>query len=140
MGGKYFVLIAPAGPCVGDAILNVCRRHWAGHETCFQDVQDEAVHSSSDPWVWTRGTSLLEFFVYQDRRAVEAWADGPDKNNRNTMLHFLIGKPLPDRPDTLEIGVVCDRLDAPMKRFLSTLQDAFNDLQTLARSQHREAA
>jgi hypothetical protein len=139
VGGMEVVLPAPAQECIGDIILRACRRHWPGETCYFQDVTDEEnVYSLNEPWVWLRGTTSKEFFVYRNRAAVEAWADGPTAANVNSMLHFIIGAGNgPDR-DTVETTVVFDRLTKDVRFFLDDLQSTF--LSTAAGMQGRGPA
>lgn len=127
VGGIEISLHAPAGKDLGDMIVRVCRRHWAGERCYFQDAEDaDNAHPFDDPWVWTIGTSLKEFFVYQNEAAWRAWDDeGAISTNANTMFHFLIGTPDASHPDMVEICLVCDRLTAEVKRLSSELQKVF---------------
>lgn len=131
MFGFDVLLLAPARECLGDVILHACRQHWPGHDCVFQDVDEVETHAFSKPWVWTAGTARQEFFVYRDQAAAASWTeDGAVPENRNTMFHFLIGAPLKDRPDLVEVTVVFDRLTPEVRRFLKGLQAGFQSLGT----------
>ncbi len=126
LGGLDAILIAPTGECVGDLILRVCRRFWPDESSCFQDALDEVnVFRLDDPWVWLKGTSSKEFFVYRDEEAVSAWEDGPTCNNANTMFHFIIGDPLPSDPRFVEVAFAFDKHTPEVGRFIRDLTSCF---------------
>jgi len=123
IGGHDTILYAPAQTFVADVILRTCKRHWVGSECCFQDADDERIHSLTDPWVWISGSASREFFVYRDQIAADDWtAHGAVKKNANSMLHFIIRQ---GRSQMQEITVVCDRLTPDVRRFLADLKDGF---------------
>lgn len=129
VGGIDIVLPAPANPRLGDVIVYACRRHWPRERCYFQDalVEDE-VHPLDDPWVWTVGTTSREFFVYQNRKAVKSWEDGPTPKNVNTMLHFLVGEPLASDPSLVEVSLVCDKITPDIRRLVEDLRTSFSAL------------
>jgi hypothetical protein len=126
LGGVDMILRAPANECLGDVLLRACLRHWSGNQCYFQDAEDEEhVHSLAEPWVWQVGVVSKEFFVYQNKEAVAAWAEGPTRSNRNTMLHFIIGQPLADESSLAEVAVVCDRITPEIRRLVEDLKTSF---------------
>jgi len=129
LGGIDFVLTAPARECLGDVILRACRRHWRFERCFFQDANDEEnVYPIDDAWVWNIGVASREFFVYKNEKAVTAWADGPTRDNVNTMIHFIIGEPLPADPQIVEVAMVCDKRTPEMDRLVTDLRECFGGL------------
>jgi hypothetical protein len=126
IGGIDVLLQAPAGECIADMMLRACRQLWAESEPCFQDGEATEVHSFKDPWVWRVGTSSREFFVYRSRADADSWeAEGAVPTNANTMLHFLIGEPLPDDPRLVEVAVVFDKWTPEVRQLLQDLNTRF---------------
>jgi hypothetical protein len=126
IGGIDVLLRAPAGECLADMMLRACRQLWADSEPCFQDGESAEVRSLNDPWVWRVGTASREFFVYRSRADAASWgAEGAVPANANTMLHFLIGGPVPDDPRLVEVAVVFDKWTPEVRRLIGDLKTRF---------------
>ena len=128
IGGVDVLLLAPAAQSLGDIILRVCRWHWPEGRCIFQEVEEIPWYPLDNGRVWQVGVRSRDFFVYKDEEAVAAWADGPTRSNVNTMLHFIIGDPLPDRPQIVEVALVCDRITPDVRRLGDDLSRRFAEL------------
>jgi len=109
IGGDDELFLAPAGECIADVILRMCRLHWRGSPCIFEDAGSDRTYSLSDPWVWTVGTTSRDFFVYRSQEDADLWEkEGAVPINVNTMFHFVIGDPLPSDPRFVEVGFAFD--------------------------------
>jgi hypothetical protein len=139
IGGIDVLLHAPAGECLADMMLRACRELWGNSEPFFQDGEATEVRSLNDPWVWRVGTTSREFFVYRSRADADSWeAEGAIPGNANTMLHFLIGDPVPEDPRLVEVAVVFDKWTPEIRRLIGDLKTRF--VSTPAQFQMAEAA
>jgi hypothetical protein len=139
IGGIDVLLYAPAGECIADMMLRACRELWADGEPCFQAGDATEIRSLNDPWVWRVGTTSREFFVYRSRADADSWeAKGAVPANANTMLHFLIGDPVPDDSRLVEVAVVFDKWTPEVRRLIQDLETRF--VSTPAQTQAAEAA
>jgi hypothetical protein len=139
IGGIDVLLRARAGECIADMMLRACRELWGDSKPCFQDGESTEVLSLNEPWVWRVGTSSREFFVYRSRADADSWeADGAVSANANTMLHFLIGDPMPEDPRLVEVAVVFDKWTPEIRRLIADLKTRF--VSTPAQVRMAEAA
>jgi len=139
LGGDDEVLLAPAGECVADVILRLCRLHWRGSPCVFEDADSDRSYPLSDPWVWKVGTASREFFVYRSQEDADLWGmEGVVPPNVNTMFHFLIGDPLPSDARFVEVGFAFDKRTTEIRCFIQDLRSCF--LATMTRTLAPEAA
>jgi len=123
IGGIDIILQASPGMPLAELILGRLRSFWPS--AVFQDADAADQYPIGDPSVLIHGGASREFFIYQDRNAAAVWArQGAVCENRNTMLHFLIG------PETMgelqEITVVCDERTKEIDQLIADLQDTFH--------------
>lgn len=139
IGGDDELFLAPAGECLADLILRMCRLHWRDSPCVFEDADSVRTYSLSDPWVWKIGTTSREFFVYRSQKDADLWEkEGAVDANANTMFHFMIGNPLPNDPRFVEVGFAFDKRTAEIRRFIQDLRSCF--LSTMTQTPMPEAA
>lgn len=123
IGGLARRLRAPLGISLGDVILRYCRSIWPN--CLFRDAEEETDRPLSDPWVWNFGTRSHEFFVTRDAEASQSWDhDGPTASNVNTMLHFMLTRPVPNATETF-VTVIFDAQSSEIETLLGDLSKAF---------------
>jgi hypothetical protein len=131
IGGDDELFLSPAGECIADVILRMCRLHWRDSPCIFEDADSDRTYPFSDPWVWKIGTTSQEFFVYRSQEDADLWEkDGTVPINANTMFHFMISEPIPDDPRFVEVSFAFDKRTAEIRRFIQDLRNCFLSMMT----------
>ena len=99
------IIQAPPAAPVADLILGRIRRFWP--EGLFQDAEEDEAHDLHSHRVAIHMGRCREFFVYRDGGSFAAWErDGATPENLETMLYFLIGKPINSEQGSREVTLV----------------------------------
>jgi hypothetical protein len=92
VGGVDVVIEGEGCPGEGLFIVGCLRAHW--EHLVVQDAEADYTVGSHDPAIG----AMREFFVYRNPDAFDSWEhDGATSDNRDAMIHVLIG----DRSTTL---------------------------------------
>src|SRR5262249_23662827 len=110
-----------------DLILRTVRRHWPA--LTFQNANEETATPLPNTDGYLPKPTGREFFIYRDRQAALSWDEhGAIPENRNAMLHVLLGKRGQPDSDMKSLTLVCDELTPDMRSLIDEVKTGIDDL------------
>jgi hypothetical protein len=139
IGGTDVIFWVRDGAEATDVILRTVRRYWPNF--VLENLDDPA------PYVpRCRGElpkpSGPEFFLYRDKQSALSWEDcGATPENRDSMLHVIVGNQAKPGGDLKSLTVVCGALTGQIGQLIEEVRTGIDDLNNLRDcSPEREAA
>ena len=127
IGGSDKVLWVDEDAPVADLVLRVVRQHWPNF--VFQDADADQPLDAASPLL-TPPTGH-EFFLYRTAATAQEWLEfGATDNNKNTLIHVILGNRRKPELRLRSVTLVGDDWTGEMALILSDIQAAFDNTTT----------
>jgi hypothetical protein len=124
IGGFDKVLWVDENAPAADLILRIVRRHWPNF--VFQDAEEDQPLDAAKSSGLTH-LAAREFFLYRDTEAAQEWLHaGATDNNKNTLIHVILGNRRKPELKLRSITLVGDDWTGELAAILADIQTSFD--------------
>jgi hypothetical protein len=123
IGGSDKVLWVDENAPAADLILRVVRQHWPS--LVFQDADEDQPLDAAKSTALAQPTAR-EFFLYSTAEAAQEWLQsGATDNNKNTLIHVIVGNRRKPDLGLRSVTLVGDDWAGKLAAVLADIQAAF---------------
>jgi hypothetical protein len=124
IGGSDKILWVDENAPAGELILRVVRQHWPSF--VFQNADEDQPLDAAQSAGLTQPTGG-EFFLYRTTEAAQDWLhSGATENNKNTMIHVILGNRRKPELGLRSVTLVTDDWTGELAAILADVQAAFD--------------